>query len=303
MEKPRIGIVGVGRWGSNIARVLWELHREGLISFEIVIDIDIEKAKNIARKYGVKKYSNNLIDAQGLDGVVVAVPIPYLAKTALKLVKQGLNVFVEKPVARSVAEIKELINAVKERNVKAVPGFIMRFNPVIEYLAENIKRIDLNVVELRRLSRRPPSARRNSIILDLAVHDIDIANYLFRDTDAMLIKWYHTRISGDEVVKIILEYDGIPVMIHVDGICPVKVREIDIIAKDYFIRGNTDTNVIVYKTLYEERIVKLSSEEPLKKEIKEWIKLLVEDRSKSPTLEDALRVLELAEPILKATSF
>jgi len=303
MEKPRIGIVGVGRWGSNIARVLWELHREGLISFEIVIDIDIEKAKNIARKYGVKKYSNNLIDAQGLDGVVVAVPIPYLAKTALKLVKQGLNVFVEKPVARSVAEIKELINAVKERNVKAVPGFIMRFNPVIEYLAENIKRIDLNVVELRRLSRRPSSARRNSIILDLAVHDIDIANYLFRDTDAMLIKWYHTRISGDEVVKIILEYDGIPVMIHVDGICPVKVREIDIIAKDYFIRGNTDTNVIVYKTLYEERIVKLSSEEPLKKEIKEWIKLLVEDRSKSPTLEDALRVLELAEPILKATSF
>ena len=302
MEKPRIGIVGVGRWGSNIARVLWELQREDLISFEIVIDVDIERAKNIARKYEAKKYSNNLIDAQGLDGVVVAVPIPYLAKTALKLVRQGLNVFVEKPVARSVAEIKELINAVKEKNVKAVPGFIMRFNPVIEYLAENIKRIDLNVVELRRLSRRPPSARKNSIILDLAVHDIDIANYLFRDTDAMLIKWYHTRISGDEVVKIILEYDGIPVMIHVDGICPVKVREIDIIAKEYFIRGNTDTNVVVYKTPYEERIVKLSGEEPLKKEIKEWIKLLVKDKSKSPTLEDALRVLELAEPILKAIS-
>lgn len=298
MDKPRIGIVGVGRWGANIARVLGELDREDLISFELVVDIDLEKAKNIARRYGAKRYSKDVADMQGLDGVIVAVPIPYLAKTALKLVEKGLNVFVEKPVARSVAEIKELIEAVNKRGVIAVPGFIMRFNPVVGYLTSNLRREEVNVVELRRLSRRPPHARKNSIILDLAVHDVDIANHLFQNTEPKLVEWYHTRVGGDEVVKIILEYDGVPVMIHVDGICPVKVREIDIIAENYFIRGNTDTNTIAYKTIDEERIIKLRGEEPLKKEIKEWIKLLVKGKSDSPTLEDALRVLELVEPIL-----
>ncbi len=303
MDKPRIGIVGVGRWGSNIARVLWELEREGLVEFSVVVDLDLEKARLIASKYNVEIYSSSMDSLKNsVDAVVVAVPIPYLARTAMKLARMGLDLFVEKPVATSTRELLELKKTAEENSVIVVPGFIMRFNPVIEYIAEKSRSLDVNVVELRRLSRRPLHARRNSILLDLAIHDVDIANYLFKDASGKLVKWYYRRVSGDELVKIVLEYDGVPVMIHVDGICPVKIREVDVIADNLFMRGNTDKNQVLVKTSSGEEVVELSGEEPLKKEIREWVKLLVYGKSSSPTIDDAFKALRILEPILEAVS-
>ena len=303
MDKPRIGIVGVGRWGSNIARVLWELEREGLVEFSVVVDLDLEKARLIASKYDVEMYSSSMDSLKNsVDAVVVAVPIPYLARTAMKLARMGLDLFVEKPVATSTRELLELKKTAEENSVIVVPGFIMRFNPVIEYIAEKSRSLDVNVVELRRLSRRPLHARRNSILLDLAIHDVDIANYLFKDSSGKLVKWYYRRVSGDELVKIVLEYDGVPVMIHVDGICPVKIREVDVIADNLFMRGNTDKNQVLVKTSSGEEVVELSGEEPLKKEIREWVKLLVYGKSSSPTIDDAFKALRILEPILEAVS-
>ncbi len=303
MDRLRVGIVGVGRWGSNIARVLWELEREGFVEFSVVVDLNLEKAKLIASRYGVERYSSNIDSLKSsVDAVIVAVPIPYLAKTAMKLAGMGLNLFVEKPVATSTRELLELKRTAEGNNVVVVPGFIMRFNPVIEYIAEKVKSLNVNVVELRRLSRRPLHARRNSILLDLAIHDIDIANYLFKGIEGKLVKWYYKRISGDELVKIVLEYDGVPVMIHVDGICPVKVREVDVIAEDMFIRGNTDRNQVLVKTSSGEELVELGGEEPLKKEIREWVKLIVQGKSNSPTIDDAFRALRVLEPILETVS-
>ena len=303
MDKPRIGIVGVGRWGSNIARVLWELEREGLVEFSVVVDLDLEKARLVASKYNVEMYSSSMDSLKNsVDAVVVAVPIPYLARTAMKLARMGLDLFVEKPVATSTRELLELKKTAEENSVIVVPGFIMRFNPVIEYIAEKSRSLDVNVVELRRLSRRPLHARRNSILLDLAIHDVDIANYLFKDASGKLVKWYYRRVSGDELVKIVLEYDGVPVMIHVDGICPVKIREVDVIADNLFMRGNTDKNQVLVKTSSGEEVVELSGEEPLKKEIREWVKLLVYGKSSSPTIDDAFKALRILEPILEAVS-
>ncbi len=303
MDKPRIGIVGVGRWGSNIARVLWELEREGLVEFSVVVDLDLEKARLVASKYNVEMYSSSMDSLKNsVDAVVVAVPIPYLARTAMKLARMGLDLFVEKPVATSTRELLELKKTAEENSVIVVPGFIMRFNPVIEYIAEKSRSLDVNVVELRRLSRRPLHARRNSILLDLAIHDVDIANYLFKDSSGKLVKWYYRRVSGDELVKIVLEYDGVPVMIHVDGICPVKIREVDVIADNLFMRGNTDKNQVLVKTSSGEEVVELSGEEPLKKEIREWVKLLVYGKSSSPTIDDAFKALRILEPILEAVS-
>lgn len=296
----RVGLVGAGKWGSNIARVLKELEQEGLLEFKLIIDIDIEKAKLLARKYDVSKYSNNINDARTLDAVAVAVSIPYLARTAIKVASMNLDLFVEKPVASSLRELEELKKEVESRKLVAVPGFIMRFNPVVEYIRKEANRLGVNVLELRRLSRRPPHARRNNILLDLAVHDVDIANYILANkTEPVLKAWMHMKVSSDEVVKIVLDYSGVPAMIHVDGISPAKVREIDLITPEYFIRGNTDNNIITYlKTGEAPKMIKVNGEEPLKRELREWIRKVKGGRSNSPTLDDAWRVLKILDPIL-----
>ncbi len=295
-----VGLIGAGKWGSNIARVLKELEREGFLEFKLIIDIDVEKAKALAKKYGVPKYSNDINDARNLDAVAVVVSIPYLARTAMKAASMNLNLFVEKPVANSLRELEELKKEVESRKLVAVPGFIMRFNPAVEYIRKEANRLGVNVLELRRLSRRPPHARRNNILLDLAVHDIDIANYILADkTEPTLKAWMHMKVSCDEVVKIVLDYNGVPAMIHVDGISPAKVREIDLITPEYFIRGNTDNNTIIYlKTGESPKTIKVNGEEPLKRELREWIRRVKGEKSISPTLDDAWRVLRILDPIL-----
>ncbi len=301
LNDVRVGLIGAGKWGSNIARVLKELEQEGLLEFELIVDIDVEKAKVLARKYGVPKYSDNINDARVLDAVAIVVSIPYLAKTAMKAASMNLDLFVEKPVATSLRELEELKREAESRKLVAVPGFIMRFNPVVEYIREEASRLGVNVLELRRLSRRPPHARRNNILLDLAVHDIDIANYILADkAEPMLKAWMHMKVSSDEVVKIVLDYDGVPAMIHVDGISPAKVREIDLITPEYFIRGNTDNNTITYlKTGEPPRTIKVNGEEPLKRELREWIRRVKGEKSSSPTLDDAWMVLRILDPILR----
>ena len=296
-----MGLVGAGKWGSNIARVLKELEKEGLVEFKLIVDVDIGKAKSLAEKHGVPKYSDSLNSVRGLDAVAVVVSIPHLAKTAKKIASMDIDLFVEKPVAKNLHELEELKKEVETRKLVAVPGFIMRFNPVVEYLKGKAGELGVNVLELRRLSRRPPHARRNNILLDLAVHDIDIANYILSDkTDPMLKAWMHMKVSSDEVVKIVLDYDGTPAMIHVDGISPAKVREIDMITPEYFIRGNTDNNTITYlKTGDPPRIIKVNGEEPLKRELREWIRRVRGENSRSPTLDDAWRVLKILDPILR----
>ena len=271
------------------------------MEFELIIDIDIGRARMLAEKYGVPKYSNNIGDARGLDAVAVVVSIPYLAKTAMKAASMNLDLFVEKPVASSLRELEELKREVESRKLVAVPGFIMRFNPVVEYIKGEADKFGINVLELRRLSRRPPHARRNNILLDLAVHDVDIANYILADKTVPTLKaWMHMKVSSDEVVKIVLDYDGVPAMIHVDGISPAKVREIDLITPEYFIRGNTDNNTITYlKTGEPSRTIKVSGEEPLKRELREWIRKVRGEKSSSPTLDDAWKVLRILDPILR----
>ena len=300
LDAVRVGLIGAGRWGSNIARVLKELEEEGLVEFKIIVDIELEKARRLAEKYSVPKYSNNINDIRGLDAVAVVVSIPYLAVTAKRAASMDINLFIEKPVASNLRELEELRREVEARNLVAVPGFIMRFNPVVEYIKREAERLGVNVLELRRLSRRPPHARGNNILLDLAVHDIDIANYVLADKMEPTLKaWMHMRVSSDKVVKIVLDYHGTPAMIHVDGISPAKVREIDLITPEYFIRGNTDNNTITYlKTGEPSRTIKVGGEEPLKRELREWVKKVRGEKSSSPTLEDAWRVLRILDPIL-----
>ncbi len=301
MKDIRVGLIGAGRWGSNIARVLKELEKDGLLEFSLIIDIDLDKARSLALKYSVPKYSNDINDAKNLDAVAIVVSIPYLAKTAMKAASMNLNLFVEKPVASNLRELEELRKEVEKRRLVAVPGFIMRFNPVIEYMKKEAERLGVYVLELRRLSRRPPHARKNNILLDLAVHDVDIANYILADnTEPVLKTWMHMRVSSDEVVKIVLNYNGVPAMIHVDGISPAKVREIDLITPEYFIRGNTDNNTITYlRTGEPNKTIRTNGEEPLKRELREWIRKVRGEKSSSPSLDDAWRVLKILDPILR----
>lgn len=301
MTRVRVGVVGVGRWGRNHVRVLKELEVEGLVELCAVCDVNVERAREIASEFRIPHVVSSVDEFSKLvDAAVVAVPIEYLYSVSRELLSAGVHVLIEKPVATSVRELDDLIRVSESKGVFAMPGYIMRFNPVAERLREIYSKTKVFYVVSRRLSRRPQHMRKYSILLDLAVHDIDLCMYI---TDTMRVQvksGFVKRLYEDDVVIAVLEANSALCHIHVDGLSLAKVREIELIGDEMFVRGDTDA-----LTVYTKRgdgtyvIEKLKGEEPLKKEDRTFIRIVKtgEVPEGVPTLKSAREVLRVVEEL------
>ncbi len=303
----RVAVVGVGRWGRNHVRVLKELEKEGLVQLVALCDTDLSRARSVANEFSVPYVVQDLSELYSLriDAAVVATPIDTLTPVSLKLIEKGINVLVEKPVATCVAEIRKLIEAERKHNVVVMPGFIMRFNPVVRKAKEIVKSMESEILYavFRRLSRRPQHARKYSILLDLAVHDIDLCRYIMSTSNLELVSSSRTFLVEDEVVVAFLRSDNRYCLIHVDGLSLSKVREIELIGRNTFVRCNTDDLTITIRRFDGSyTIERLVGEEPLKLEDRSFIQAVSGYRVDIPTLEDALAVMEVIESIARRSS-
>ncbi len=296
-----IGVVGVGRWGRNHVRVLKELENEGLVKLNLVVDVDPDRVKDISNSFKIPHYSTNIEDvSKYCDAAIVAVPIERLYEVSKILIKDGIHVLIEKPVATSVREVEDLLSSSRHRGIIAMPGFIMRFNPVIEKLKTFLSEYSDNILYIlfKRLSRRPMQARRYSILLDLAVHDIDLCMYLSNDRDICLQSFIIDFVDFDEVFLAFIKSKKFPCCIHIDGLSLVKIREVDIIGNNFFIRCDTDSLTISYRYSDGRYLIEgIVGEEPLKREDRMFV-LSVQGKDVAiPSLVDALHVLKIIEDV------
>ena len=196
----RVAIIGVGRWGVNHVRVLTELMRESQYEAQIdavkVVDTDIKRAKAAAEKYAATGYTDNIdeVVSEGFDAAIVAVPTLYHYKVVMKLLPH-MHVMVEKPIASSLREAKEMIRlAEKEGRILAV-GHIERFNPVIPALKDRLRGKEDGIKYIAAERIGPGPARTHTYNLgvahDLLVHDVDAVNYLLEDIP---VKVYATAV-------------------------------------------------------------------------------------------------------------
>ncbi len=300
MDPVRIAVVGVGRWGRNHVRVMKELEREGIVKLELVVDLHEETARRICSEFSITRFSTDIGDVSKFcDAAIIAVPIEHLYDVSKALLEDGIHVLIEKPVATSCKQIKDLIDISERRGLVSMPGFIMRFNPVTRSLRENFNDDDVIYMLSKRLSRRPPQARKYSILLDLAVHDLDLCMFITRRSRLNLVNCIVESLEYDELCIASIDSEGIRCLIHVDGLSLAKVREIDIIGESCFIRGDTDSLVISVR--YGDgrwRSERLIGEEPLKAEDRSFIRLINgEHVDGAPTLRDALEVMKIIENI------
>jgi len=293
----RLGIVGLGRWGRNHVRVAKELEWEGVVKLVAVCDIDEPRAKEVASKYAVPSYYasvEEMLRKEDLDAVTIAVPIDELSRVASTACEYNVNFLVEKPVAMSSRVAKELRNRAAAKGLVAMPGFIMRFNPAIEALRKILDKEQPTYAVFKRLSRRPAHARRYSILLDLTIHDIDLARYLFGEVGR--VRWCELRpVDEDLVVLLLLEVGNMLVLVHTDGVSIAKVRETDVITRSSFIRVNTDDLEIFVRKADVLESLSVRGEEPLKKELKSFLLKVRGVDVETPTLDDAVRALEIIE--------
>ena len=165
----KAAVIGVGHLGKHHARILATLPG---VSLAGVVDINRDRASQVASQFGTAAFSNVNEITEKLDLAVIAVPTRSHAAIALPLIVSGVHTLVEKPVAQTVIEADELIAAARRSGVVLAVGHSERFNPAVAAARPHIK--DPRFIEVHRLGTSPERSLDIDVVLDLMIHDLDL---------------------------------------------------------------------------------------------------------------------------------
>lgn len=169
MDKLRTAVVGAGKMGEIHARVYSDLPQS---SFTAIVDIDLNKAKRLAKKYRCEAIQNAAELIGKVDAVTIAAPTSEHFALAKPLIQAGIPVLIEKPLASDVSQAKNIVELAKQNNCLVAVGHSERCNPVVQA----IKRLQIEpkFIESARISPYPFRSTDVSVVLDVMIHDIDI---------------------------------------------------------------------------------------------------------------------------------
>ena len=176
----RVGVIGGGAMGQHHIRNYSEMKDVELVG---ICDTERNKAISLAKYYKTEPFFNpQELLKQELDAVSVVVPTTLHYSVAMDIIDSGTDLLVEKPIADTLENADKMIHAAHDSKVKFMVGHIERFNPAVSKLKEIVDSGKLgNIVSIstKRVGPFNPRIRDVGIIMDLAVHDIDVISYLY----------------------------------------------------------------------------------------------------------------------------
>jgi UDP-N-acetylglucosamine 3-dehydrogenase len=235
-EPMRVGVIGLGAMGANHARVIGELPRAELVA---VADIDKERLHQASHEGSARPYGDyrELLAAERLDAVSVAVPTRLHFEVALACLERGVPVLVEKPLAAGPDEGERLRSAAEARDVPLMVGHVERFNPAVLELKRRMNAGELGRVLQLRARRVGPFYQRVrdvGVVHDLATHDIDIFHDLLgcdvEQVRAETQRGLRTEYE-DALVGLLRFEDGTVGVLEANWLTPIKVRELTVLGE------------------------------------------------------------------------
>jgi predicted dehydrogenase len=179
--RTRVAVVGVGYLGRFHAEKYAAEPEVDLIG---VVDIDVERARQAAARFGCRAFT----DAREIHGLVdcasVVVPTPLHRAVGTALLEAGVDVLVEKPIAATLAEARDLVRVAEERGRILHVGHLERFNPAIRALTELLTRP--RFLECHRLAPFVERGTDVDVVLDLMIHDLDVILSMVRSPVAAI---------------------------------------------------------------------------------------------------------------------
>jgi len=172
----RTAVIGVGHLGKQHARIHAALSDEGRSQFVSVCDIDDARANEAGQQYKVQAVNKWQTLIGDVDAVSLAVPTESHCEIACGLLEAGVNVLVEKPIARTLDEADRMIAAANKSGAILQVGHAERFNPAMIALRPHVR----NPVyfEIHRVGQFTARSLDIDVVLDLMIHDLDIVQWL-----------------------------------------------------------------------------------------------------------------------------
>jgi len=293
-------VLGAGYWGKNHVR---EYSNAGI---ELTVcDLDKEKLGQYEKEFGVKTITDykELLNDEKLLGLSICTPNPTHYKFAKEFLEAGKHVLLEKPMAVSSKEARELVEIARKKGVVLTVGHIFRFNNALKKLQEMIEAGELgkiNVVELAWTNLDPVYPDRD-ILTDLALHSFDIINFLFgkNPENIQVAGEKHRRQDNEETVFITGKIDSAVVNLAISWVIPPKKREVIVAGSERTVYVNASTQemkVIDMKT-QEEESIGVEASNPLQEEIKAFIDSASNNKGAAVAAEKGAEIIEFIETV------
>jgi predicted dehydrogenase len=172
-EPLRAAVIGVGYLGRFHAQKYAQLPGARLVA---VVDTDAAAAKRVGAELDVEALTDYRKILDRVDAVSLAVPTPQHHAIGSELLRRGVHVLVEKPIAATVAEAQDLVDIARRRGCVLQVGHLERFNPAILAAMKRVK--TPRFVESHRIAPYQQRGTDVSVVLDLLIHDIDLIQEL-----------------------------------------------------------------------------------------------------------------------------
>jgi UDP-N-acetylglucosamine 3-dehydrogenase len=307
MKKVGVAVIGTGFWGRNHARVYKELAETELLA---VCDINSERAKAVAKQFGVKPYTKTerMLKKEEIEAVSVCTWSTSLAKEAIKAIKAGKHVLIEKPMATNVKQAKKLLEAAEKENLHITVGFLMRFIPGIQHIKmaiENKTLGELVCATAKRVSEWPERIGDVGVVKDTAIHDIDVMRYLFGSEPVAVFaktgSMKHRKF--EDYAQIMLTFEGgKSAFIESNWLTPYKTRILTVTGSAAIMKLDYITQELTVESAKETLQPRLAWQEPLKLELQHFSRCILGKEKPLITGIDGLKALEIAEAALKSSA-
>jgi predicted dehydrogenase len=317
-----VGVIGVGAMGRNHARVFATLPDVNVVA---LADVNEETLQQIARTYKARAYNDyhEMLEQERLDAVAVAVPTRLHAEVALDVIRHGAHVFVEKPLATSLAECQAMIAAAKAADVRLGVGHIERFNPAILELKRRLDSGQLGRVfqiRSRRVGPFPSRVMDVGVVFDLATHELNIMEYLLDSPIQSLYAETEQEIhaSHEDLLSGLLKFaNGAVGVLDINWLTPTKIRELSILGERgmfqvnyltqelYFYENNYANGwegMVALMGVSEGRITRyeVRKREPLVEELEHFVAAITSGKDHLISGQDGMRAVYLAEKLVQS---
>lgn len=222
----KVAVLGVGGLGQHHARIYAEMEQAGDVEFVGLYDPNLERAREIAEKNGVRALESMEAALEQADGVSIVTPTVTHHELASKFLKAGCHVLVEKPITDEADQAAELVQLAQEYDRVLQVGHVERFNPVFDYLQSVAK--EPRFIETHRLSPYPARSMDIGVVLDLMIHDLDIV-LAFVDSPVKEVDGVGVPVlsASEDIANARLKFEnGCVANLTVSRVSPERMRKI-----------------------------------------------------------------------------
>lgn len=296
----RVGVVGAGVMGTNHARVLAGLPGVELVGIVDPLPAHRTRAVEIVGCATFATLEEML--AAGPDAVTIAAPTHLHRDVAIACIAQKIHVLVEKPIATSVEEGNEIVNAARAAGVTLMVGHVERFNPAVAAIKQAIKDEEILSIAITRVGPFPPRMSNVGVVIDLAVHDIDLIRW-FTESDIVDVQPQLASAVAEREDIALLQFrtaSGVLAHINTNWLTPFKARSVTVATRGKYVQGDLLTRQVTEcfgfqrDGSYSMRHLSVGHDEPLRAELVAFLEAVRTGNAPAVTGDEGVASLEIA---------